>query len=106
MEKIKEHSNNDTSDKVKKLEQEKEQIHLLMIKEIQHEKDERNKVEESLKEANKQISEIKTELDQCKDKYHELEKYNQIIKGELTQAKLHIEQLHMSSDKIDEQRER
>lgn len=77
-----------------------------MIKEIQHEKDARNKVEESLNEANEKIGQMKTELDHYNDKCQELEKYNQIIKGEITQSKLYIEKLHMRSDKIDEQRVR
>lgn len=40
-----------------------------MIKEIQHEKDARNKVEESLKVENEKIGLMKTELDLYKDEY-------------------------------------
>lgn len=74
-----------------------------MAKQIQVQKDAKKKVEEALNSA---LDQMKNEADNYKNKYLEMEKYNQIIKGELVEAKKHIEKLHTSSDLIDEQRDK
>ena len=39
----------------------------------------------------------------CKHNYQKLEKYTKIVKGKLVEAKLCLEKLYSSSDKLDEQ---
>ena len=46
---------------------------------------------------------MKVKIEDSKYKYQGLERYNRIIKGELVETKKHIERLHSSTKKLNEQ---
>jgi hypothetical protein len=104
---------NDTSNLIISLKKEKEEMkneYETMISqltnEIQQDKEEKKKIEEDLKNANKEIERMKLEANYAITKHQDLEKDNIIIKGELEKTKIHVEKLHESSKSIDKQLEK
>lgn len=70
-------------------------------------KEDNNKIESDLKFENadlrSHLTKVTFELDSIKIEHAKLQKYNTIVKGELPQAKQHIENLYYRSEKINEQ---